>query len=301
MAESEDKNEQQETKKAETSLVGEAMKSGVKTTIPLVVMRFYEDAISEAAKLGGKALANYFRQTFSNLLEFEASSPQRLAALLERLSKLVPEERLIDPHPQIALPILQNLIFMADGDILTEMFLNLLARAMDEERVEEAHPGFVKIIEQLSPDEAMLLIHLRKRHSLDKRYQRGRPVRLTINPGTDSSREIDTRMGLDVTIANPKNYSLYIEHLSSLDLIEPEKAMGARDLQLKDVDPDLRSDLAGQAIADNFERIIKHLKEQKEGTGSMRATQFGKLFIKACLPEDFDLSDWKKSKSTAVL
>ena len=50
-----------------------------------------------------------------------------------------------------------NLRFMEDENPLTELYLNLLARAIDKERCNEAHPAFIKIIEQMSPDEAMVL------------------------------------------------------------------------------------------------------------------------------------------------
>ena len=46
---------------------------------------------------------------------------------------------------------------MEDDNPLTELYLNLLARAIDKERCDEAHPAFVTIIEQMSPDEAMVM------------------------------------------------------------------------------------------------------------------------------------------------
>jgi len=41
------------------------------------------------------------------------------------------------------------------------MYLNLLARAMDQRRVSEAHLAFVETIRQLSPDEALILYKLK--------------------------------------------------------------------------------------------------------------------------------------------
>jgi hypothetical protein len=40
------------------------------------------------------------------------------------------------------------------------MYVNLLATAMDRQTAEKAHPAFVEIIRQLTPDEARLMSHL---------------------------------------------------------------------------------------------------------------------------------------------
>lgn len=57
----------------------------------------------------------------------------------------------------ITLQIVDRLKFQEDGSSVTEMYLNLLARAMDKERVGEAHPAFVQLIGQLAPDEVLLI------------------------------------------------------------------------------------------------------------------------------------------------
>src|SRR5208337_3598331 len=73
----------------------------------------------------------------------------------------VPEDRQQEAAPSIAIPILMDLRFMEDDNPLTELYLNLLARAIDKERCNEAHPAFAKIIGQMSPDEAMVMYVMR--------------------------------------------------------------------------------------------------------------------------------------------
>lgn len=59
----------------------------------------------------------------------------------------VPEERLIAPDPRYVGPLLMH----------GQFYKELLAREMDEDRQDEAHPGFTDIARQLSADEATIL------------------------------------------------------------------------------------------------------------------------------------------------
>jgi len=69
----------------------------------------------------------------------------------------IPSECITDPKPSIAGPALQGLAFSYDEADLKEMYLNLLASAMDSRREHSAHPAFVEIIRQLTAEEAPLL------------------------------------------------------------------------------------------------------------------------------------------------
>ena len=84
----------------------------------------------------------------------------RLQRFRKRLLGKVPEDRRQKAHPQIAGPTLEGLKYVDEDGIIAEMFLNLLARAIDKERVGEAHPAFSEIIKHLSPDEAIFLFNL---------------------------------------------------------------------------------------------------------------------------------------------
>ncbi len=89
---------------------------------------------------------------------------QRFERYLERIAAKVPEDRRIEAHPQIAGSVFAGLEYVEETGINAELFLNLLARAIDRERVSEAHSAFAQIIIcQLSPDEAMILFRLKKR------------------------------------------------------------------------------------------------------------------------------------------
>lgn len=73
-----------------------------------------------------------------------------------------PPERIVSPPLHIAGPALLRLHFVAPEESLREMYANLLAASMDADRAPDAHPAFVSILEQLSPDEALLLQSIAK-------------------------------------------------------------------------------------------------------------------------------------------
>jgi hypothetical protein len=69
----------------------------------------------------------------------------------------IPAENLVEPKASIAGPALQGLAFSHEESDLKEMYLNLLASAMDDRVSSSAHPAFVEIIKQLTAAEAQLL------------------------------------------------------------------------------------------------------------------------------------------------
>lgn len=213
-----------------------------------VVNKAYDDALSDPMKETGKLLTDATKAFRLFLAPFQllAVAQDRLAAFCERVRKQVPDERQQEAPPSIAIPVLLSLRYMEDENPLTELFLNLLARAIDKERCGEAHPAFVRIIEQLSPDEAVILAVLSER-------------RIEIDAGmrrhaTTISRAFMGVEGVDFPLEKlvcPEHFWMYIDHLESLQLLtaEPYKD-DAGDWHAHEIWP----------------------------------SSFGQLFIKACVP-----------------
>jgi hypothetical protein len=70
----------------------------------------------------------------------------------------VPVERLQTPEPHIAVPAIEALRYTGSKEELSDMYANLLATAMDSQTAKSAHPAFVDIIKNLSPDEARFMV-----------------------------------------------------------------------------------------------------------------------------------------------
>jgi hypothetical protein len=78
-----------------------------------------------------------------------------LSATIERKleERGVPKERITTPNPDVAVPAIEALRYTT----LREQYANLLATSMDSATALEAHPAFVEILKQLTPDEAKIL------------------------------------------------------------------------------------------------------------------------------------------------
>jgi hypothetical protein len=69
----------------------------------------------------------------------------------------IPSEHIIEPKASIAGPTLQGLAFTHEEPNLKDMYLSLLATAMDGRSASVVHPAFVEIIKQLDSEDARLI------------------------------------------------------------------------------------------------------------------------------------------------
>ena len=77
--------------------------------------------------------------------------------LLGEKLKHIPEDKIVEPEPYVAVPAIQQLSYSLDSDELRELYANLLASSMNADKKSDVHPAFVDIIKQLTPSEAKLL------------------------------------------------------------------------------------------------------------------------------------------------
>ena len=76
---------------------------------------------------------------------------------LSQKTSTIPPELIVEPKASIAGPALQGLAFTHEEVNLKDMYLSLLATAMDARVAFDAHPAFVEIIKQLTSEEALLI------------------------------------------------------------------------------------------------------------------------------------------------
>jgi len=142
---------------SETGDIAKAVE-GIMKAVPV-----YNDALQPAAKELGTALATVARTINVALAPlrvlvwgWEQLEKELVPLLLDKL-KNVPEDRITTPSLPIAGPALEGLRFAGHEPQLRELYANLLATSMDAATAQEAHPGFVEIVRQLTPDEARIL------------------------------------------------------------------------------------------------------------------------------------------------
>ena len=82
---------------------------------------------------------------------------EKVRPMLEAKLADVPPEEIQTPPLMIAGPALEALRFTYEEDELCDLFTSLLATSIDRRTAEQAHPAFVSIISQLTPDEAQII------------------------------------------------------------------------------------------------------------------------------------------------
>jgi len=214
--------------------------------------RAYGDLAEPLAKQLGEFLGDCGKaiRWLMPSIQFMAHNQDML--LKERIRQVdaeVPEERQIPASPSILFPVLESLSRQEEGNPLAELYMNLLKRAIDRDRVNEAHPAFCNIINQLSGDEAILLCMF---------WSKAKDVNVP-DPGYTYH-----RFGVE-ELAFPQHVAMYITHLRSLHLLsQHEHYAGEASLTVEWKSP-----------VPPPERAIESM-----------LTPFGRLFCQACIPND---------------
>lgn len=149
-----------------------SVKSVIDATKGLVdAVPIYPDLIQPAAKEIGAALGTVAKSVHLALApisvmiwSYETIKDFVSNNVSERLKNVVPEN-IKTPNPAVAGPTLEALKYTGHEETLREMYANLLANALDRNTKNDAHPSFVEIIKQLSPEEAKLLKFLSEREN----------------------------------------------------------------------------------------------------------------------------------------
>ncbi|MEC5387163.1 Abi-alpha family protein [Uliginosibacterium sp. H3] len=239
---------------------------------PDLVREIYTDGakntLQEASKIGVDAVKTIRLALFP--LQFTAAFQDRLAAYIDRAIRQVPEENRVAPRESLVLPIAERLRFQEEDSAISNLYVNLLSRGMDRERLGEAHPAFVNIVTQLAPDEVLLLEQLSSFEYLI--YFRFRNERIAVlkaesdsfvglMPVADSTKKfLVDRSVVPEALAQPTLFLTFLEHLVSLGLVE------------YDNEPRRVGEL-------QFVRLAY----PEAAYFCIKLSQFGKLFHKACV------------------
>lgn len=128
-----------------------------------LAIEVYRDAAKPAVAEVGKTLGNIVELALAipnGIFSNAKAAFDRLAAALRRKLAGVPQDRLQLPPATLAAGAAFQYALLGDGDEvaeLREMFENLLMTSMDKETTSLAHPAFVSMVSQMSPDEAWML------------------------------------------------------------------------------------------------------------------------------------------------
>lgn len=139
----------------------EIIKDVVTSATKEIAKDVYSDTLKPAAKNLGEifgAITGFFNHVvmyplkkLSAKYEFKAKA---FREKLEKGYKSIPEEDVAEPDLHIVGPALESLKYNIMEDDLADMFANLLISDMDAKTKDLCSPAFVKIIEQMSPNDA---------------------------------------------------------------------------------------------------------------------------------------------------
>lgn len=247
--------------------------------LPALLSEIYGDLLKPGVRQVGKALETVVGLGNTVLWPLTLANERARIALDKNLEKYraqmagVQEEDVAIVPPEVGVPIGEKLAYVTDEE-LSDLYVNLLAKASTKETSKFAHPSFVNVINNLSPDEALLVKEL---------YREGALPFVTANlvkKGTRSFRTIgDLLTGLEsrVSLSFPNNLVAYFSNFEGLGLIQVR-----RDVHI--AQPELYDSLVARYKPECDALQYDREKEEIEfPRGKIEITSFGRLFMDACL------------------
>lgn len=231
----------------------------IKTFCPEKVLeKAYEDLASPAAKEIGKIASDVAKTTRLLLAPFQiaAAFQNRVELMIKRISARVPEQRQLSPPSEIIGPALEQMRYIDDKTPLWQMFEEIITRSVDKDEVATVHPSFIYIVSQLSRDEAVILYRLK-----ESNFEIVDVMDYNAEVNQFENRRIEeNNLPIDALVL-PDKLNLYYSHLDSLSLVAW---------------PVYRQD------------PINNTEGRQTGIrrwSRMHLTEFGRLFVAACIPE----------------
>lgn len=220
----------------------------------------YEDALSGPAQQLGKFGTDALKTARLILapLQIAAAFQDRLEKMCERISKRVPEERRVEAPPEIAGPALERLKYTLENSELADMFEEILTKSVDSEAQAKIHPSFGHIIAQLSRDEAWMLFRLR-----DRDFKVTDHLEFDQIANRFHNRVVEKSDLPKEELFQPDLIELSYSHLESLSLVTW---------------PVLTQEPLHASTAGVQTGVRRHSR--------LMLTDFGKLFVAACIPAD---------------
>lgn len=220
--------------------------------------KIYDDGLSppvvEISKLGVDVVKT--ARLILAPLQIAASFQDRFERFLNNLNKRVPEDKLVQPPAELTSSCIEKMKYIESSSPLWMMFEELLIKASNKDNISIVHPSFGQIIGQLSPDEAFMVYELNKNDF---------EVTDTLDLNRTTNR-FENRKILKSTIPTEKlaiseAVDMYYSHLDSLSLVT-------------------------WPVINEIAIMSGNTQTGTKRKSKMQLTDFGRLFAKACIPEN---------------
>ena len=249
-----------------------------------VMKEAYKDIVSPSAKPIGMMLSylpRTIRLCFSKWERWIINSEESLRLTGQALQEKViniPEHKLCEPEPYVAIPAIQQIAYCFDSNDLRDMYANLLAASMNTDKKWSVHPSYVDIIKQLTPDEAKILKQL-PRTSVNFIPIIDIKVTLANGKGEETIARNITQEALYNICDVPGAMCSYLDNLERLQLIKISDTSWLADGSLYDMVE------ASQRATSFKNRTLEDGQSYCIGKKLFYVTDFGVGFINCCIDE----------------
>lgn len=197
--------------------------------------------------------------------------------------KGITEEKIITPDTAIAVPVVEAMQYTSQKKEIRQMFVNLLGASMNKDII-DAHPAFVDIIKQLSPDESKMMAYL---YRLNKKM----PMIKTQIVVDDAGGVADiTPYFSDICFSAgceyPNKFPEYLDNLHRLGLVEVyyDRYLASENKYLT-LKRHPRFPSPRIIVQGNDTQIIVKEKDREYVDSIFDITEFGKKFCSVCLDD----------------
>lgn len=243
-----------------------------------VLEKAYDDLAHPTAKSVGNTLSLVPRTIGVWLGKWEKwvingeESIRLTAQAVEEKAAKIPEDKLTEPEPYVAIPAVQQLSYCYDSEELRNMYANLLVSSMNQDTKLAVHPGYTSIINQLSPLDIRVLERMKSRGTILSL------VSIQLRFPNKSFIELvrDYAIELKDVVSDLKILCATLQNLQRLGLIKVRY-----DQQVK---PDESYDvyLTDSVYLEQSQYFIDSGNQLKLERGLIEFTEFGSAFCKVC-------------------
>lgn len=252
--------------------------------VPNILGMIYQDVAQPSVKAVGDALGTVFEFSTSILLPLKLRNEKVKLNFTKRLNEYkdkleaIPEEKRCEVHPQIGTPIIEKLSYTTSDEI-ADLFTTLLADASNVDLSYIVHPAFITMIERMSPDEAKIIKYIDdKTEILFCRFNGIAKMEDTTKRGFVTLEKCVTLLPYKIQFIHPQNLEVYLSNLVSLGILSEKYG------QYKD-DENTYNSIVQKSDYDKLETeyVPNEFLTIEIEKGFYEVTEFGRLFIKACL------------------
>jgi len=247
--------------------------------IPGLLKEVYGDLAKPGVEQAGKALGTVIGLGNTILWPVALANQKARIALESNLEKYrkrlenTPKEEITEVAPEIGVPIGEKITYVTNEE-LSDMYVELLAKASIASSASLAHPSFVNVINNLSPDEAVLLKTLRTTLSVPfieiRLHQNREDEWTTLDP-------LYSPLSKVTGLSFQNNVLAYVSNFEGLGILQVRTDIFMVGEGIYEpLELESKSRFKG---LENFPQPRMQIKFQK---GKIDVTPFGRLFLQAC-------------------